>query len=133
MKNIPPIEKFSKFLAGIWEDNKTTVETKWMREVGERIKNKIGEVSEFYVTEGNIKTVIKKRKNWTAPGVDGIQNYWWKMFSATWGPMSRVMSAWVKDQRTIPEWIAIGQTVLIIKVVQVFSGLLHFCRKLRAD
>ena len=78
-----------------------------------RIKNKVTKVNEFSVTDVTIEKVIKRRKNWTAPGIDGIQNFWWKMFSSTWRPMSKAMNAWVEDQATIPEWIAIVQTVLV--------------------
>ena len=97
--------------------------------------------------EGNIKKVEDKRKNWTASGIDGIQNYWWQMFSATWRLMTRAMDAWVKDQMAIPDWIAIGWTVLLLKTedlscekdsrsitclntsYKIFTGILEMCMK----
>ena len=27
---------------------------------------------------GKLYETIKKRKNWSGPGIDGIQNFWWK-------------------------------------------------------
>ena len=49
-----------------------------MIEVGQKIKQKVENVREFIVRKNDIARVIKKRKNWTAPGIDGIGNFWWK-------------------------------------------------------
>ena len=38
------------------------------------------EVKEFDVTEEKLTEIIKKRKNCSSPGIEGIQNYWWKRF-----------------------------------------------------
>ena len=51
-----------------------------MDEVARKLKRMVVEVKEFDVTEEKLIEVIKKRKNWSSPGIDGIQNYWWKRF-----------------------------------------------------
>ena len=51
-----------------------------MSEVREKLQEKIHSVQEFEVIEENLSMVIKRRNNWSAPGVDGIQNYFWKRF-----------------------------------------------------
>ena len=71
--------------------------------------------SEFKVTEKDLQDVAKKRKNWSAPGIDGITNYWWKTLTATRKPLARAMQKWVDDNTTIPQWIAVGRTVLLPK------------------
>ena len=53
-----------------------------MIEVGQKIKQKVENVREFIVRKNDIARVIKKRKNWTAPGIDGIGNFWWKIFKS---------------------------------------------------
>ena len=35
---------------------------------------------QFAITGENMKKEIAKQKNWTAPGIDGIQDFWWKKF-----------------------------------------------------
>ena len=45
-------------------------------ELGERANR----MSEFAITDKNMKKEVAKRKNWTAPRIDGIQNFWWKKF-----------------------------------------------------
>ena len=48
----------------------------------EEVKVELGKranlVSEFAITDENMKKEIAERKNWTATGIDGIQNFWWK-------------------------------------------------------
>ena len=51
-----------------------------MEKIQEKLKEKITNVKEFEITENGLISDIKKKKNWTAPGVNGIQNFWWKRF-----------------------------------------------------
>ena len=43
-----------------------------MESVSERLRDKITNVKKFNITEETLKKETKKRKNWTAPGKDGI-------------------------------------------------------------
>ena len=52
-----------------------THNTQWMEEVKEELNEKANIVAQFKITEERLKRGIAKRKNWTAPGIDGIQNY----------------------------------------------------------
>ena len=70
------INKFTDFWAGVWEDDNKTPVTKWMKEIEKRLREKVKTTSEFKVTEKDLRDVVKKRKNWSAPGIDGITNYW---------------------------------------------------------
>ena len=44
------------------------------------VKAELGEranlASEFAITDENMNKEIAKQKNWTAPRMDGIQNFW---------------------------------------------------------
>ena len=73
------------------------------------------------MTEKDLQDVAKKRKNWSAPGIDGITNYWWKTLTATRKPLARAMQKWVDDNTTIPQWIAVGRTVLLPKAKDLSS------------
>ena len=72
---VPSINKFTDFWAGIWEDDSKTPVTKWMKVIGKRLREKVKSTSEFKVTEKDLQDVARKRKNWSAPGIDGITNY----------------------------------------------------------
>ena len=72
------MEEFVKFWGDIWEKHDRTPEMPWMESVREQSRDKITSVKEFNITVEILKKETKIRKNWTAPGIDGIQNYWWK-------------------------------------------------------
>ena len=42
--------------------------------MSEQLRDKITNVKEFNITEETIEKETKKRKNWTASGINGIQN-----------------------------------------------------------
>ena len=47
------------------------------------MKGKIRQVKELHITEQELGKTINKRKNWSAPGIDGISNFWWKTLRST--------------------------------------------------
>ena len=97
---VPSINKFTDFWAGIWEDDSKTPVTKWMRGIEKRLREKVKSTSEFKVTEKDLQDVAKKRKNWSAPGIDGITNYWWKTLTATRKLLARAMqNGWMITQQ----------------------------------
>ena len=51
-----------------------------MEEVKAELGKRVNLVSEFTITDKNMKKEIANRENWTARGIDGIQNFWWKKF-----------------------------------------------------
>ena len=75
---MPEMEKFVEFWGGIWEQNEPTLNVPWMEEVKAELSEKANIVSQFEITEEKLRKETSKRKKWTAPGIDGIQNYWWK-------------------------------------------------------
>ena len=75
---IPEMEKFVKFWGDIWEKDDRTPEMPWMESVSKQLRDKITNVKEFNIAEETLEKETYKRKNWTAPRIDGIQNFWWK-------------------------------------------------------
>ena len=47
----------------------------WIESVSKQLRDKITNVKEYNITEETLEKETKKRKNWTAPGIDGIQNF----------------------------------------------------------
>ena len=60
---------------GIWEDEKVTIFLPWIDKVVGKLKRMIVEVKKFDVMEEKLTEIIKKRKNWSSPGIDRIRNY----------------------------------------------------------
>ena len=73
------MEKFEEFWAGIQGDNTKTAKRKWMDTVDEhngrakKMEQKFANVQEFTITEKKLYQTVKKRKNWSAPGIDRVQ------------------------------------------------------------
>ena len=69
------MERFVKLWGDIWEKDDRAPEIPWMESVSKQLRDKITSVKEFNITVETLKTETKKRKNWTAPEMDGIQNF----------------------------------------------------------
>ena len=86
-----------------------------MKKIKEELKRKIKEGQDDEISEESIGKIIKRRKNWTTPGIDGIKNFWWKRLSGTWHALGRPMRKWMDDLDSIPEWLTLGRIVLLPK------------------
>ena len=112
----PTMDKFETFWSGIWEDNKKIDRQPWMDEIEARLREKAVVVNEIVIGVEDISKVIKKRKNWSSPGVDGIQNYWWKKMDSTWPPLVRCFNKMVESPAMyVEEWFVQGRKVLLPK------------------
>ena len=49
-----------------------------MESVSKKLRDKIANVKEFDIKEKTLEKETKKKKNWTALGIDGTQKFWWK-------------------------------------------------------
>ena len=67
------------------------------------MKGKIRQVKELHITEQELGKTINKRKNWSAPGIDGISNFRWKTLRSTTGKIATLMQAWMEDQNKVPK------------------------------
>ena len=61
------------------------------------------------------KEVTPKRKNWSAPGITGVQYFWWKKFRGTWSAILRCFNQSLELPDEIPDWLTHGRTVLLPK------------------
>ena len=72
---MPKMQRFVEFWGGIWVQNEPMLNLPWMEEMKAELGKRANLVSEFAITDKNIKKEIAKRKILTAPGIDGIQNF----------------------------------------------------------
>ena len=112
---MPKMEKIVQFWGGIWEQNEPTPNMSWMEDAKVELNEKANIVSEFGITEEKLRKETSKRKNWTAPGVDGIQNSWWKKFTPAQKALAKVFTMLYEDTAMIPEWWPSGRTALLPK------------------
>ena len=83
--------------------------------VAEKIRAKIKQVEEMEITEKKLYELLRKRKNWSAPGIDKIPNFWWKKLSGSWKSLVECMNIWIENPEKIHNWMTDGRTVLIPK------------------
>ena len=112
---MPEMEKFVEFWGGISEREEVTPNMPWMEVVRRQLREKVNQVNEFNITLEKVKKEIGKRKGWTAPGIDGIQNYWWKTLEPAQEALTRAFIKIKEDNKNIPVWWPTGRTVLIPK------------------
>ena len=100
-----------------------------MNTVARRIREKVTNVQEFTITEEIFCEAVRKRKNWSAPGLAGIQNFWWKKLRGSWKAVVMCFKRWVEQPDTIPEWVTEGRTIyyqsLKIYVAREITVQLH--------
>ena len=60
-------------------------------------------------------SVLKKKKNWSAPGPDRLVNFWWKRAHVLHEGVARSFEAIAISDDDYPSWFAEGRTTLIPK------------------
>ena len=61
------------------------------------------------ITKKKLQQTVKKRKNWSAPGIDGVQNSGWKKFRGI------CFNQWLEQPDEMSDWLTQGRTVLLPK------------------
>ena len=112
---IPKMEKFVEFWGGIWEREERTPNMPWMEEIRKQLNEKVNQVNEFNIAFEKVKKEVAKRKEWTATGIDSIQNYWWKKLEPTQKALTRPFTKIKDDNTNIPTWWPTGRTVELPK------------------
>ena len=107
---IPHVEEFVTFWTEIWEHEPKTPHQPWMDKIMQELRSKVKSIKDFKMDERSLKGIIRNRKNWTAPGGDGIQNYWWKRLTGAWRPLLKALQNMNNDPELIPTWLATGRT-----------------------
>jgi hypothetical protein len=67
------------------------------------------------VSVGEVEKAIKGRRNFAAPGTDGIHTFWWKAFPSVHPHLARVFTSLLEGSTPFPAWLSEGRTVLIPK------------------
>ena len=87
----------------------------WIEEVKTLLSENVTVVNEFNINSEGLKKEISKRRSWTAPGIDGIQNFWWKKLVTAQKALLKVFETIRLDNNMIPVWWPTGRTVLLPK------------------
>lgn len=103
-----------KFWSDVWaggaaHDDKAY----WIEEARSQIPSI--EMDELRISEADIKEALKGSNNWSAPGPDKLQNYWWKHLTSSHKTLSRLLQGTLEDPTTTPDFFTLGVTHLLPK------------------
>ena len=90
-----------------------------MSTIAQKIRAKVVDVQDLTITQEKMYSIVKSRKNLSAPGIDGIQNYWWKKLKGEWKSLLKCFDRWVEQPDEVPQWLAQGRTVLLPKTEEL--------------
>ena len=67
------------------------------------------------ILESEIQKATSKFPNWTSPGIDRIQNFWWKKFSSLHKITAAILNNLMVEPNITPQWLTTGRTTLVAK------------------
>ena len=104
--------------SALWEDGGTGENSvQWLADVRRAIENCVPESSneEFSLDEERARKVITKKRNWSAPGPDRIDTFWWKKVKSLHKGVVRCLQEIGQGSHDIPLWFTEGKTSLLPK------------------
>lgn len=130
--------EFANYWKSVWNNPEAAdLDAPWLKQVQRGVSELI-EMEQPIISRSDIENVLKKAKNWKAPGPDKIHNFWLKSFTSTHGPLSRCFQKFLEDPTSFPKFFAAGRTTLIFKketqmtlkctdLSPVFPRYINFC------
>jgi hypothetical protein len=67
------------------------------------------------ITEQDVKRAFTGKKNFSTPGIDAINNFWWKTFTSTHKHLFHIFTYFLCGTEPISLWLTEERTVLIPK------------------
>ncbi|XP_044760847.1 uncharacterized protein LOC123318293 [Coccinella septempunctata] len=114
-KETPTEEKMTAFWKDIWSQSvEHDTGARW---IDTEIRNSSGYTAmpEINISESDLIAVFKRMRNWTAPGIDGIHNYWWKAFTSCHKKLANLLQSTLQNPQEIPTYFTKGLTHMIPK------------------
>ena len=111
------IEEANEFWKDLWQESTGDKDAGWLQEVKAAIWRQVPppEEEDWVLETSEAVAVIKKKKNWSAPGPDRIANFWWKRATTLHQGMTTAFQAITGCEESYPSWFCTGKTSLIPK------------------
>lgn len=62
-----------------------------MVQIAVKVKEEVNDITRFGITQKQFYKILKTGKNWSAPVIDRITNFWWKTLTGTWTALIKSM------------------------------------------
>lgn len=98
----PSSDSMQGYWSQVWsQSSKHNDSAPWIRAEKENLRT-LPEMQTVCVTEENVRETVRRMKNWSSPGIDGIHNYWWRSLPSTHGTLSRLIQRALENPSIIP-------------------------------
>ena len=67
------------------------------------------------ISAEEVKNAIIGTRNFSAPGPDHINNFWFKKLASTHHHLARIFTSFLNGDQPVPAWLVEGRTVLLPK------------------
>ncbi|XP_059054545.1 uncharacterized protein LOC131848640 [Achroia grisella] len=109
----PETANFVAFWRQLWSEPVEHEEGAWMHGVEEACA-RITPMNVIAITQEDVVAAIRRAPNWKSPGIDGLQHYWLKAFSASHATLA-VQFQSALENRALPNFLTTGITHLAPK------------------
>uniref|UniRef100_H3AWP0 Reverse transcriptase domain-containing protein n=1 Tax=Latimeria chalumnae TaxID=7897 RepID=H3AWP0_LATCH len=111
----PEPYKMHRFWSHIWENPvKHDRGAFWLQEEENSVAD-VAAMENLQINPEDLKAAMKRMLSWKSPGMDHIQNYWWKYFTSTHITLASQFQAILEDQRLTPGFMMEGITYMLPK------------------
>nr|CAI5864221.1 unnamed protein product [Callosobruchus analis] len=109
---LPGRQELTEFWRNLWSEPKIHDEKAlWIRQEEERHQH-IPEQGDVIVTAEELAKTIKHTHNWKCPGVDNVQNFWYKQFSTTYEMLAGQINEAIRQPNRLPKFLTQGITYI---------------------
>jgi hypothetical protein len=112
---LPNVEEVTEFWSGIWERPVSFQDTGLLSEEETWCHNENLMIDNVVITEDDISDTLKVARNWAAPGIDGLQNYWYKKFIVIHSKLAALFNCVLHNPNQLPPFMTLGITYLLSK------------------
>nr|CAH7720376.1 unnamed protein product [Callosobruchus chinensis] len=108
----PSRQELTEFWGGLWSEPKThNANAQWSRQEEEKHQH-ITEQGDVILTLDEIAKKLKHTHNWKCPGVNNVQNFWYKQFSTTHEMLTEQINRAIRQPNTLPKFLNQGITYI---------------------
>lgn len=112
-----PLQKSNalNYWKSIWtKEGQHNPSAKWLQLERNRLE-KIQYMTDYKIEVDELREATTKLSNWRAPGIDGVHNYWLKVFHTLHGKATEILNDIMQNPENAPRFFTQGITYLLPK------------------
>ena len=112
--DVPDAAESRKFWEKIWSvETEHVKDAAWLGEVRKSMEH-VKAMDDVVISGEDVLHVIRRMKNWKAPGPDGVRGFWFKKLTSLHAVLTAALRECVESGE-VPDWLTKGRTVLLQK------------------